>query len=64
MDPTAIVNLALLALQAILNVINQIKSSGGMTDDQIAAQVQVITQGNDAAYAQIIAALGQPPKGA
>ena len=59
MDPNAIVNLALIALNGILQLIGQVRGQGGVTDDQIAAQVQTITQGNDAAYTQIMAALGK-----
>lgn len=57
MDPTAAVNLALVGLNAILQLISNIKSQGGLTDDQIAAQAQTITAGNDTAYAQLVAAL-------
>jgi hypothetical protein len=62
MDPNAIVNLALVALNGILGVIAEIRGQGSLTDDAIAAQVQAITQGNDTAYAAIIAALNLPPK--
>ena len=61
MDPNAIVNLALIALNGILQLIASVKGQSGITDDQIAAQVQSVTQGNDAAYAAIMAALN-PPK--
>ena len=61
MDPNAIVNLALIALNGILQLIGSIRGQGGVTDDTIAAQVQTITQGNDTAYAAIMAALN-PPK--
>jgi hypothetical protein len=61
MDPNAIVNLALVALNGILQLIASIKGQGGLTDDQIAAQVQAVTAGNDAAYQAIIAALKTPP---
>jgi len=61
MDPNALIQLALAALNAILSVIGQIKSQGGLTDDQIAAQVQTLTQGNDQAYAAMIAALNITP---
>lgn len=60
MDPNALVNLALVALNAVLGVIAQIKSQGGLTDDQIAANVQTLTQGNDTAYTSIMAALNIP----
>lgn len=60
MDPTTLVNLALLALQQILALIAQIKSQGGLTDDQILAQAQQITTGNDQAYAVLVAALKPP----
>ncbi len=61
MDPNAIVNLALIALNGILQLIASIKGQGGLTDDQIATQVQTVTQGNDAAYAAIMAALKATP---
>lgn len=61
MDPATIMALALQGLQAILNLIGQIKSQSGMTDDQLAAQVATLTTGNDALYQQMITAL-QPPK--
>jgi hypothetical protein len=56
-DPTAIVNLALLGLDAILKIIAQVKSQGGMTDDQILAQAQQLTSANDALYNTLIATL-------
>lgn len=62
MDPNALVNLALVALNGILALIGEIRGQGGVTDDQIAAQVQQITQGNDAAYAAIMNALNPAPK--
>lgn len=61
MDPTAVVNLALVGLNAILQLISNIKSQGGLTDDQIAAQAQTVTAGNDTAYAQLVAALSALP---
>jgi hypothetical protein len=61
MNEQAIVNAALLALQGILSVIGEIRGQGGVTDDQIAAQVQTLTQGNDQAYAAMMAVLN-PPK--
>jgi hypothetical protein len=57
MDPTAIVNLALLALQGVLALVNEIKGQSGLTDDQILAQAQVVTAGNDTAYQTLVAAL-------
>lgn len=57
MDPTTAVNLALTLLQAVLNLIAEIKSQSGATDDAILAQAQQLTAGNDAAYAALIAAL-------
>lgn len=60
MDVNAIVNLALVALNGILQLIASIKGQGGLSDDQIAAQVQAVTAGNDAAYAAIMAALNPP----
>ncbi len=61
MDPTAMVNLALVALNGILQLIGNIKGQGGLTDDQIAAQVATVTAGNDTAYTAMMAALN-PPK--
>lgn len=58
MDPNAYVNLALIALNATLQLIAALKSQHGLTDDQILAQAQTVTQGNDAAYAALKNALG------
>jgi len=60
MDPTAAVNLGLMALQAILNLIGQLKAQHGLTDDQILAQAKQVTAGNDEAYAKMVAALTAP----
>lgn len=60
MDPVSIVNLALVALNGILSLIGEVRSQGGLTDDQILAQAQQITAGNDQAYAAIVAALKPP----
>ena len=60
MDPVTLVNVALMALQQILALIAQIKSQGGLTDDQILAQAQALTAGNDVAYQQLVAALKAP----
>ena len=57
MDPTAAVNLALVALQAVLRLIAEIKGQSGLTDDQILAQAQQVSAGNDAAYAALKSAL-------
>ena len=64
MNPAAIVNLALFALQAVLNVVAEIKGQAGLTDDQIMAAAKTATQGNDAMYQQLIAALGITPPAA
>jgi hypothetical protein len=63
MDPNALVNLALVALNGILALVAEIRGQGGVTDAHIAAQVASITQGNDTAYAAIMAALAttKPP---
>ena len=61
MNPIQITNLALLILQQVLGLINEIKGQGGLTDDQIAAQVQTITASNDQLYTQMIAALNITP---
>jgi hypothetical protein len=57
MNPTNAINLALAALQAVLGIIAEIKGQSGVTDAQILAQAQTLTAGNDAAYAQLKAAL-------
>ena len=36
MDPVTIANLALMAINAALNIINHLKASGGLTGDQLA----------------------------
>jgi len=51
------VNLALVLLNTLLGYIGQLRAQGGLTDDALAAQVQVVTQKNDAAYAALMAAL-------
>lgn len=60
MDPQAIVNLALIALQGVLALIAEIKSQGGLSDDQILAAAKTASAGNDTLYASLIAALGLP----
>lgn len=57
MDPTVAVNLGLALLNQVLTFIREIKGQGGLTDDQILAEAQKITAGNDAAYAQLKAQL-------
>ena len=61
MDPNVTITLALTALNAILQVVSEVRSQGGLTDDQITDQVQQITAGNDAAYQQILKALAVVP---
>ena len=61
MDPTAIVNLALLALQAVLNMISEIKGQSGLSDDQIMAQAQALAGANDTLYQTLMAALKTTP---
>lgn len=60
MDPTAAVNLALIALQAVLQLITQIKSQSGLTDDQILAEAQNVSGANDTLYATLKATLNTP----
>lgn len=57
MGVAVLVPLALQALQAVLNMIANIKAQAGLTDDQILAEAQKLTAGNDAAYAALKAAL-------
>ena len=61
MNPITIVNLALVALQDVLNVIAEIKGQAGLTDAQIAAAALTAAQGNDALYQKLMAALALPP---
>lgn len=58
MDPNKAIQLGLLALNATLQLIGEIKAQSGMTDDQILAHAQTVTAGNDADYAALIKALG------
>jgi len=51
------ISLALALLNTLLGYIGQLRAQGGLTDDALAAQVQVVTQKNDAAYAALMAAL-------
>jgi hypothetical protein len=62
MNP-ADINLALALLNTLLGFIGSIRAQGGLTDDQLADQVQKVTAGNDEAYAALIAALNttKPP---
>ena len=53
------VTLALGLLNTLLQFIASVKAQGGMTDEALAAQVQTVTQGNDAAYAALMSALNQ-----
>jgi hypothetical protein len=55
-------NLALLALNQVLQLIASIKGQAGLTDEQIATQVQVVTKGNADAYTAMMQALGSLPK--
>jgi len=51
------IGLALTLLNTLLGYIASLRAQGGLTDDALAAQVQVVTQKNDAAYAALMAAL-------
>ena len=57
MDPITVVNLGLVLLNQVLGFIATIKGQAGLTDDQILAEAQKVTAGNDAAYAALKAAL-------
>ncbi len=61
MDPATLINLALLALQGILNLIATIKGQSGMTDDEILAAAKTITAANDNLYNTLKAALSANP---
>lgn len=55
------ITLGLALLNSLLGWIGQLRAQSGLTDDALAAQVQTVTQGNDAAYTAMMAALN-PPK--
>ena len=57
MNPTAAVNLSLIALQAVLNLIAELKTQSGMSDDVILAQAQQISGANDTLFTTLQAAL-------
>lgn len=57
MNPTIIVQLALAILQQGLALVAELKAQTGMTDDEILVLAQQATASNDAAYAQLVAAL-------
>jgi hypothetical protein len=59
MDPTQVVNLALVILNAGLNLLAHIRSQGGLTDDQILAQAQATTGENSSLIQKYLASL--PP---
>jgi hypothetical protein len=59
-DPVTIANEALIALDALLNVINTIRGQGGMTDDQILAAADAQTLANADQIKALLA--GLPPK--
>lgn len=57
MDPVTLTNLALIALNGVLRLIAELKSQGGLSDDQILDQAKQITAGNDQTYAALVAVL-------
>lgn len=57
MNPEIIIQLALATLGQVLSLIAEVKGQVGMSDDAILAAAQQATAGNDAAYAQLVAAL-------
>jgi hypothetical protein len=57
MDPVAILNLALIALDGVLSIIARLKGQGGLTDDQILAAAQAQTGANAAQIQQLLANL-------
>ncbi len=57
MNPAGVVNLILVLLNQGLALLAEIKGQGGLTDDQILAQAQTLTAGNDTAYQNLVAAL-------
>jgi hypothetical protein len=61
MDPQAIINLALIGLNAALGLIVQVRGQAGVTDDAILASAQSMVGANDQLYDTILAALKQPP---
>lgn len=59
MDPVATINAALIALDALLNIINGLRGQGGLTDDQILAAAETQTGANTDQIKQLLASL--PP---
>lgn len=57
MNPEIIIQLALATLGQVLSLIAEVKGQAGLSDDAILAVAQQATVGNDAAYAQLVAAL-------
>jgi hypothetical protein len=60
MDPITTINAAILALDAILNIINQIRGQSGLTDDQILAAAASQATTNTDQIKKLLA--GLPPK--
>ena len=61
MDPVAIVNLSLIALNAVLTLIGKVRSQSGMTDDAILLQAQQMVDANDTLYTTLQATLKALP---
>jgi hypothetical protein len=61
LNPQAIINLALIGLNAALGLIAQVRGQAGVTDDAILASAQSMVGANDQLYDTILAALKQPP---
>ena len=59
MDPITTINAAIAALDAILNIINQIRGQSGLSDDAIAAAASAQVTTNTAQIQALLASL--PP---
>lgn len=56
-----IISLALSGLNSILTLVGEIKSQGGLTDDQILAHAESVTEKNSQLYLTLLAALANAP---
>lgn len=60
MDPVSILNAAVAGVDALLNIINEIRGQAGVSDDAILAAAQAETVTNSAQIQALLASL--PPK--
>jgi hypothetical protein len=60
MNPAALINAGLAALNAVLGVIAEIRGQSGVTDDAILAAAQATVSQNDAFYTTLVNSLIAP----